>query len=78
MDELGNSIEQMTKHVPSLNVQHYVLKKNGYIRHFVHRHFDVIEIEFIFCNGINILYGALIKPVLKYRPYHVDSFEKNC
>ncbi len=43
---------------------------------FFHRDFDVIENKLIFCNGINILYCTLIKLVVKYGPYHVDSFEK--
>ncbi len=66
-----------TKTVPSLTLQHYILKKNGYNHHFNYRDFDVIENKPIFCNDINILYCTLIKLVLKYGPYHVDSFGKN-
>ncbi len=76
MDELLNHIEKMTNNVPSLTLQHYVLKKNRYNSHFFHIDINVIENNLIFCNGINILYCTLIKPVLNYGPYHVDSFEK--
>ncbi len=41
-----------------------------------HKDFDVIENKLIFCNGINILHCTLIKPVVKYGLYRVDSFEK--
>ncbi len=75
--ELVNLMDMMTKNVSSLTLQHYVLIKNRYNHHFFHRDFDVIENKLIFCNGgINILYCTLIKPVLKYDPYHVDRFEK--
>ncbi len=77
MDELVNPMEKMTKNVQSLTLQHYVLKKNEYERHFFHRDFDVIENKLIFCNALNILYCTLIKSVLKYGTYHVHSFEKN-
>ncbi len=76
MDELVNSMEKMVKKIPSLTLQHYVFKKNGYNHHFFHRDFYVIENKLIFCNSINILYCKLIKPVLKYGPCHVEYFEK--
>ncbi len=76
MDELVNPMEKMTKHLPSLTLQHYILKKNGYNQHFFHRDFNVVEIKLIFCNGMNILYCTLIKPMLKYGHYHVDKFER--
>ncbi len=76
MDELINPMENIAKNVPSLTLQHYVLKKNGYNRHFFHRDFNVIKKKLIFCYGINILYCTLIKPVRKYSPYHVDRFEE--
>ncbi len=61
MDELVNSVEKMTNNVPSLTLQRYVLKKNGYIYSpFFQRDFDVIENKLIFCNVINILYCILI------------------
>ncbi len=41
-----------------------------------YRDFDVIKNKLIFCNGINIFYYTLLKPVLKCSPYHVNSFEK--
>ncbi len=75
MDGLANPTDKMTKNVQSLTIQHYVLKKNGYNHHFFHRDFDVIMNKLIFVNGINILYCTLIKPVLKYGPDHIDSFE---
>ncbi len=73
MDELVTPMEKMTKDVPCLTLRYYVLKNHRYNRHFFHRYFDVIENKLIFCNGINILYCTLIKPVLKYVPYgHID------
>ncbi len=60
MDELVKAMEKMTKNVPSLTLEHYVLKENGYSRHFVHRDFDVIMNKVMFCNSINILYCTLI------------------
>ncbi len=77
MDVLVNPMAKTSKNVPILTLQHYVLKKNGYNRHCFHREFNVIENKLIFCNSINILYCTLIKAVLKYDPYHVDSFEKS-
>ncbi len=66
----------MSTNMPSITLQHYVLKKNGYNQHFFQR-FQCYREETHFCNAINILYCTLIKPVLKYGPYHVDSFEKS-
>ncbi len=40
MDELINPMEMMTKNVPNLTLQHYILKKNGYNRYFFHKDFD--------------------------------------
>ncbi len=34
MDELVNIMEMIIKSVPSVTLQHYTLKKNGYNRHF--------------------------------------------
>ncbi len=34
MDELVNPIEMLTKNVPSLTLQHYILKKNNIIMIF--------------------------------------------
>ncbi len=76
MNELDNPMEKMTKNVPSLTLQHYILKKNGYQHYFFHKDFDVIKNKLIFCNGINILYCTLIKPALKYGLYYVHSFGK--
>ncbi len=76
MDELVNPMEKMTKNLPSLILEHYVLKKDGYNHYFSHRDFDVIKNKFILGNGVNILFCTLLKPVLKYCPYYVDSFEK--
>ncbi len=52
-------------------------KRIDVITIFFNRDFDVINNKLIFCNGIKILYCTLIKPVLKYDPYHGDSFEIN-
>ncbi len=45
-------------------------KKCGYNHHVFS------ENKHIFCNGINISYCTLIKPDLKYGPYHVNRFVK--
>ncbi len=73
MSELVNHMAKMTRNVPSIILQHYVLKKNGYIRHIFHIYFDVTENKLISCNDINILNCTLIKPVLKSVPYHEDD-----
>ncbi len=75
MDELVISMEKLTKNMTRLTLQHYVFKKNVYNHHFVHRYFDVTQNKLIYCNSINIV-STLIGPVLKYGPYHINSFEK--
>ncbi len=52
-----------------------MFEKNGYNHHIFHKHFVVIENKLIFCNVYNIIMH-MIKPVLKYGPCNVDSFEK--
>ncbi len=74
MDELDNPMEKMTKNVPRLTFQHYVLKKNGYNHHLFHRDFDVNKL--IFCKWYPHIVLHFNKPVLKYNIYHLDSFEK--
>ncbi len=76
MDVLVMYIETRTKHVPNLTLQHYVLKYNWYNHQCFHRDFNVSKNKPIFCNSINILCFTLLKPILKYDPYHVDRFEK--
>ncbi len=70
-----NSMKTITKNVPNVTLQHYVLEKNVYNYNF-YRDFDVSMSKLIVCNCINILCCTLLKPVLTYELYQVDSLEK--
>ncbi len=67
MDVLVNYMHKMTIHVPSLTIEYYVLKKNGYKHNSFHIDFDVSVNKSIFCNCINILYCTFLD---------IDNIEK--